>query len=289
MGLFGWLFYIVLGIIYFFIIKLLSNKYKISKTQKFIFTILLLMITSGICFRLAIKYTGDIFLSLVFLMIIDIIYNSYFIEKDFFDKSEGNIKYYILLVVIGFFINQEFFNRVSDVFLSGEDLRIILWTLGIIFIYNFIKEKEVLKSTSDNNIKYMSVDSVLVNYVKLKNKYNEEVNYSDKDICNIIYAIMIFNNNKRSKVMRDYDYFMFRLNGNSRNLSIMQINSKKFITDSEGIEIVYKKLIKYSESITKSKTKTKTKNSKIYEEILKKYSSSDYLYLKYIFDIIKKF
>jgi hypothetical protein len=284
MGLFGWIFYIIIGVFYFFILKLIDTKYKITKIQKFIITILLMMIVSGFCFRFAIKYTDDIFLSFVFLMIIDIIYNSYFIEKDFFDKNEANISYYILLVVCGFFINQEFINRVNDVFLSGEDLRIILWTLGIIFIYNFVKEKDIIKNNSCNDTKFMSVDAVLVSFVKLKNKYYEECDYKNKDISYLIYAIMILENSRRSKIMRNYDYFMFRVNGNSRPLGIMQVNSKKFISDSESIEIVYKKVCKLLDSDSTRKSK---KNS--IDDVIKKLYSDDYSYIKYIFDIIKKF
>ena len=112
------------------------------KVQRIIFSLILLMITAGICFNFAIKYIDNIFLSFVFLMIFDIIYVSYFLEKDFFDKSEKNILYYLVLIFLGFFINQEFFNDVTTVFLTGSDLRLILWSFVIIFMYNFCKEKE---------------------------------------------------------------------------------------------------------------------------------------------------
>ena len=231
MGLLGWIFYFIIGLIFFFILGFLNNKYELTKIQKLIISIILMMCVSGFCFKFAIKYTDNIFLVFVFLMVIDIIYNTYFIERDFFDKSERNIEYYILLVIVGFIVNQEFINDVSSVFLTGEDLRIVLWFLSFIFIYNFLKEKNILAENCEIKDKYMSSQAVLVNYAKLRHKFYDECSSDDKELNNIIYAIMIFENSKRSKLLRNYDYFMFRLNGNKRKLGIMQIESKKFITD----------------------------------------------------------
>lgn len=284
MGLLGWIFYIITGIGMFFIIGVIDKKYNITKLQKLVFSILLMMIVSGVCFRFAIIYTDNIFITLIFLMVTDIIYNSYFIEIDFFNKDDKNMIYYTVLVIIGFIVNQEFINDVNAVFLTGEDLRIVLWFLGIIFIYNFCREKDIFNSVDIVKNKMISVDSVLVSYAKLKHKYYNDCNFSDKNINNIIFAIMIYYNNKRSKILRDYDYFMFRLNGNSRKLSIMQIDSRKFITDKEGIDIVYNKLDKLY-----TKLNTGKKKSFDYNLIIDKYMDKDSEYVKYIYEIISKF
>ena len=121
MGLMSWIFYLFLGFCFFIIITFVDFKYKLNKIQKIIFSVILLMITAGICFNYAIKYVDNIFLSYVFLMVFDMIYVSYFLEKDFFDKNDKNINYYIILVIIGFIVNQEFFNEVTTVFLTGND------------------------------------------------------------------------------------------------------------------------------------------------------------------------
>ena len=280
MSLAGWLLYIALGIGYFLIISFLSNKYNLTKIEKIVISIILLMIPAGIFFKYNITYTSDMFLIFVFLLVVDVIYSSYFVERDFFDKSESNVIYYIVLIIIGFFINQEFINDVDSVFLTGSDLRIILWFLVIVFIYNFSRERNILTGIDKYKDKYMSVDGVLVNYTKLKYKYYDVCNYKINDLVNLIYAIMIFENNKRSKILRNYDYFMFRLNGNPRKLGIMQIESKKFITDIESIDIVYKKL---------EKEYNKCSNRDKIDALIKKCYKDDYDYIKYIYGIIKDF
>lgn len=289
MGLLSWIFYFVVGFVLFLILGLLDNKYSLTKIQKLIISVILMMIVSGFCFRFALNCTDNIFLIFVFLMIIDIIYNTYFIERDFFDKNDKNILYYILLVIVGFTINQEFINNVSEVFLTGEDLRIVLWFLSFIFVYNFIKEKKILDGSSEIKDKYMSSQTVLINYAKLKHKFYDDCSYDNRELSNIVYAIMILKNSKRSKMLRNYDYFLFRLNGNKRKLGIMQVESKKFITDSESIELTFKAL----EKIINKSSKTGTKSSKSTkfkaDDLIKNYCGEEADYVKYIFDIIKKF
>ena len=216
-------------------------------------------------------------------MIIDVIYNSYFVERDFFDRNEGNISYYILLIIFGFFINQEFFNKVQQVFLTGEDLRIVLWFLVFAFLYFFSKEKNVFSKVSSEKKSFMSKDSVLSDYAKLKYKYYDECDYGNKELSNVIYAIMIFENRRRSKLLRNYDYFMFRISGTSRKLGIMQVESKKFITDVDSIEIVHQRI----EKLLGKKTTKKTKIS--YPDVIKLYDKKNFEEIQYIFEIIKKF
>ena len=286
MGLMSWIFYLFLGFCYFLIITFIDSKFKLTKIQKIIFSVILLMISAGICFNYAIKYIDNIFLSFVFLMIFDMIYVSYFLEKEFFDKNENNINYYICLVLIGFIINQEFFNEVTSVFLTGSDLRLILWSFAIVFIYNFCKDKEIISKENKSSEKFMSVDLVLTNYARLKYKYYDYCDLEDKQLANVIYAIMIHRNNKRSKFLRNYDYFMFRLNGKSSTLSIMQVYTNKYITDIEGIKIVIEDI---NELLVKNNlTKSKNKKNIDYLELIDSYCEEDSIYVKNIFEIIKK-
>lgn len=282
MGLIGWLIYIILGIILFIIIKYIENKYKINRREWLIFSIIIMLLFAGILVRLGINYTSDIFLIFVFMMLTDIFYNSYILEQDFFSKEDKNIYYYILLIIIGFIINQEFINRVEEVFLTGEDLRLIIWFLVIIYLYKFSISKNILSNNKETT-KFISKDSILISYVKLKEKYYEECNYDNKDISNIIYSIMIYENKKRSKLLRKIDNFNYKINGGIKKLGIMQVESKKFITDSESINITYKKITKLYDRYNKKKDKNVS--IKVLDDYLKEESNN----VKYIYEVIKKF
>ena len=283
MGLIGWIIYIVLGIILFIIIKYIENKYKINRREWLIFSIIIMLLFAGILVRLGINYTSDIFLVFVFMMLADIFYNSYILEQDFFSKEDKNIYYYILLIIIGFIINQEFINKVEEVFLTGEDLRLIIWFLVIIYLYKFSISKNILSTNIKENTKFISKDSILISYVKLKEKYYEECNYDNKDISNIIYSIMIYENKKRSKLLRKIDNFNYKINGGIKKLGIMQVESKKFITDSESINITYKKITKLYDKYNKKKDKNIS--FKVLDDYLKEESNN----VKYIYEVIKKF
>lgn len=283
MGLFGWILYIVFGIITFFIISFMENKYSLTKLHKLIFSNICMIIIAGVLCEFGGHYTDNIFLLFVFMMITDVFYSNYFAGRDFFDREEKKIYYYILLIISGFIINQEFINRVNQVFMTGEDLRLILWFLIIIFLYKFMVNNNILGESLKNNNKKMSVDSVLVSFAKLKHKFYDECLYDNKDISNMIYTIMIYENNRRSKLVRNIDNFKFKINGEKRRLGIMQVESKKFITDSESIEIVHKKINKLYDKAKSSK------NNDISSFVFDSYSKNDSESLKYIYDIICKF
>ena len=280
MGLFGWIFYIIMGIIIFFLMNYLDNRFSITKIDKIVLTNIIVIIISEFLFKYSIKYTENIFLIFVFILIVDIIYSTYVIDHDFFDKDNNNILFYVGLIISGFIVNQEFINRVSSVFLTGEELRVVIWLLIIVYIYNFCNSKKLFEVKDKKEKKFMSTNSILNNYAKFKYAYYDECDNENKDISNILYAIMIYEDNKRNKFLRRIDNFKYKINGKKSKLGIMQVESKKFITDVESIDIVYKKLEKeYNKSSKKSKV----------DDLIKKFYKEDYDYLKYIFDIIKKF
>ena len=68
MGIISWIFYIVLGIVYFTILSFCEKKYNITKIQKIIIALILMLIVSGFCFRIGINCTSDIFLAFIFLI-----------------------------------------------------------------------------------------------------------------------------------------------------------------------------------------------------------------------------
>lgn len=277
----GWIFYIFLAFIIFVFIEIIDYKYSITKLEKSIISLIILMFISGFCFRIGIPYTNDIFLIFVFLMIIEIIYNNYFIGRDFLDPDEKNVLYYVFLIIFGFIINQEFINRVNEVFLTGEELRLVLWFLSFLFVYNFFKSRKIFNEFNNSKNKYLGENAILVNYAKLKYLYHDQCKFENDDLTKIVYSIMVYQNSRRTKIFRCYDYFMFKIKGGCRKLGIMQIETNKFITDVESIDIVYKQVLKlYNKKSAKS-------NSKI-DNVLMGYSKDNYDYIKYIYDIIEK-
>lgn len=279
MGVFCWIFYIFFGIILFFLLELFEKKFNLKRHEKLIFSILYMVFLSEFCFYYTLNYTKDIFLIYVFTMICNIFFDYYVIDKDFFDKCEKNILYYIVLFVFGFIVNQYFINKVSSVFLVGSEFKIVFWLLIILYLYNFTNRNNLFKKENVSNDKCMSVKAILNNYAKLKYLYYDDCDCDNREISNILYAIMIYENNKRNKFFRRIDNFMYKVNNKKCKLGIMQVESKKFITDSESIDIVKEKINKIYVN----------KKRKAISFVFDEYYGFDNFDVKYIFDIIKKF
>ena len=278
MGLFGWIFYVFCGMLFYFTIELINKKINLSKVDKIVFLNVFNIIVSGFLFRYSIRYTDNIFLVFVFVMLTDIIYSTYVVDRDFFDKERGGISYYIFLIIIGFIINQEFINRVNTIFLSGNEFRLVLWLLVIVYFYNLFKNEKIFKKNTHSEKKVMSINNILNNYAKFKYAYYDDCDHDNKEVANILYAIMIYEDNKKNSVMRRIDNFMFKINGRKNKFGIMQIESKMVISDSESIDLAYKKVLKIYKG---SKTKDINK-------IFDKYYGYDNEDVKYIYEVIKK-
>lgn len=280
MGIIIWISYIILALILVFLISFLEKKYNINRFHSICFSIIYMMIIGGLGARFGFsKFNENIFLIFVFELVIRMIYITYFLEKDFFDKRESNVSYSIILIVISYIINTQFINKVDEVFLKGEDFRIILWFLVFLFLYQFFKNKEQFISTN-KDIELPDREKIVMMYAKLKNTYLEDTKNYDKDLLYILFSIMIFNNYQRPEIYRTMDNLIFRINGKSKNLGIMQVKSNKFITDSESIDIAYKKLVKLRE-------KQKTKKINI-NNIIDSYDKTNSDNIKLIYDYISK-
>ena len=98
----------------------------------------------------------------------------------------------------------------------------------------------------------------------------------------LVYTVMIFENYQRSPFWRRVDAFRFQWDHQPRKLGIMQVFSKKLITDDESIQIVSKKLEKIYE---KKKNGKKDVGSLVLEGYSKEFSTQ----LCFIYDQLKKF
>lgn len=281
MGIFCWIGYLLIGLILFLVINFLKERYSFTRIEGLIFSIIFTLIIAGFCSRLGFnKFNDNIFLVLVFKFILELIYDIYFLEEDYFNREDSNVKWAVLEIVLMFILNQELINKVDDVFLSGENLKIIVWLFIVGYIYNFYKNNKSIIADVNSTEKSISREKIVVSYAKLKLNYDEDIVVKSDKTRLIIYTIMIFNNYKRSAFLRRIDNIIFKVKGTSRKLGIMQVKSRKFITDLDSINIVIKKILKLEE---------KYKGKDNYKEILTGYDKENSEKLIYIYDVLKKF
>lgn len=281
MGIFCWIGYLLIGLILFLVINFLKERYNFTRIEGLIFSIIFTLIIAGFCSRLGFnKFNDNIFLVLVFKFILELIYDIYFLEEDYFNREDSNVKWAVLEIVLMFILNQELINKVDDVFLSGENLKMIVWLFIVGYVYNFYKNNKSIIADVNSTEKSISREKIVVSYAKLKLNYDEDIVVKSDKTRLIIYTIMIFNNYKRPAFLRRIDNIIFKVKGTSRKLGIMQVKSKKFITDLDSINIVIKKILKLEE---------KYKGKDNYKEILTGYDKENSEKLIYIHDVLKKF
>ena len=234
--------YIIFGVVLFILDLFLSSKYKFNRREKVIFTILYILVISGVFSRMGlINFNKDIFLIVVVELFCQLFYSNYILEKDVFNKNDNFFSFYFIKIILVFFINRELINKVKDVFLSGDDLKTIIWLLVIVYIYQFFKDRDVTLKSDEKNI---SKESIVLSFARLKLKYEDDISLNDDNQKLVVYSIMIFNNYMRSRLFRKLDSIIFRINNKPRKLGIMQIMTKKYINDYESIVMACKKIDK---------------------------------------------
>lgn len=234
--------YIIFGVVLFILDLFLSSKYKFNRREKVIFTILYILVISGVFSRMGlINFNKDIFLIVVAELFCQLFYSNYILEKDVFNKNDNFFSFYFIKIILVFFINRELINKVKDVFLSGDDLKTIIWLLVIVYIYQFFKDRDVTLKSDEKNI---SKESIVLSFARLKLKYEDDISLNDDNQKLVVYSIMIFNNYMRTRLFRKLDSIIFRINNKPRKLGIMQIMTKKYINDYESIVMACKKIDK---------------------------------------------
>ena len=209
-----------------------------------------ILVISGINTVFHISNNNDsVFIILLFEMLLRICYTNLIEENNFFHQEY--MKRYIITFLVVFGLNTYFISKVSTVFLSLEQVKVVLWLLIIFYVIDIIKRKEkvvlVKNKKDDKNIKRKVIEkkeSIVVQYAKLKNKYFSYIKTSYKELIPLIYAIMLYENRNKPELFRKIDYYLYKLDGKGRKFGIMQIYSKYYIDDENSISIAIRRLEK---------------------------------------------
>ncbi|MBR6950073.1 MAG: hypothetical protein IKH54_07810, partial [Bacilli bacterium] len=139
MSIFTLFTYCIIGLLSFLIVFILRSRFKISRLYNTVFSIIIFLCFASIFNYLKIdELNKNLFIIFVFQFIFDFIYTTYILDEDFFNKRSSNLSYYVFLIIFGLFLNNSYINKVKVVFLTGEDIRLIIWCLIFLFIYKFI-------------------------------------------------------------------------------------------------------------------------------------------------------
>ena len=252
--------YVFFAFLLFMFLNFIVKRFSLTKIQYVLFTNIFLVFLASVASYFHLNaFCDDIFIIVIFEFLIRMLYTTYLLEKDFFSKEEGILPLYLGNVVVAYLLNQFIIRQVDMVFLNPEQLKFLLWVFIILFIYHFFHRQDMV--SIQNSTKKFSIAErgqyIILQYAKMKQKYGKDISVQG-DMRFLIYAIMIFENYKRPSFFRQMDYFRYQFDHVPKKQGIMQVDSKKILSDIESIEFVEKKLEKLQE---RKKTKKNMINS----------------------------
>ena len=252
--------YVFFSFLLFMFLNFIVKRFSLTKIQYVLFTNIFLVFLASVASYFHLNaFCDDIFIIVIFEFLIRMLYTTYLLEKDFFSKEEGILPLYLGNVVVAYLLNQFIIRQVDMVFLNPEQLKFLLWVFIILFIYHFFHRPDMI--SIQNSTKKFSIAErgqyIILQYAKMKQKYGKDIGVQG-DMRFLIYAIMIFENYKRPSFFRQLDYFRYQFDHVPKKQGIMQVDSKKILSDIESIEFVEKKLEKLQE---RKKTKKNMINS----------------------------
>ena len=241
--------YVFFSFLLFMFLNFVVKRFSLTKIQYVLFTNIFLVFLASVASYFHLNaFCDDIFIIVIFEFLIRMLYTTYLLEKDFFSKEEGILPLYLGNVVVAYLLNQFIIRQVDMVFLNPEQLKFLLWVFIILFIYHFFHRQDMV--SIQNSTKKFSIAErgqyIILQYAKMKQKYGKDISVQG-DMRFLIYAIMIFENYKRPSFFRQLDYFRYQFDHVPKKQGIMQVDSKKILSDIESIEIVSQKLEKLQE------------------------------------------
>ena len=250
--------YVFFAFLLFMFLNFIVKRFSLTKIQYVLFTNIFLVFLASVASYFHLNaFCDDIFIIVIFEFLIRMLYTTYLLEKDFFSKEEEILPLYLGNVVVAYLLNQFIIRQVDMVFLNPEQLKFLLWVFIILFIYHFFHRQDMV--SIQNSTKKFSIAErgqyIILQYAKMKQKYGKDISVQG-DMRFLIYAIMIFENYKRPSFFRQLDYFRYQFDHVPKKQGIMQVDSKKILSDIESIEFVEKKLEKLQE---RKKTKKQPK------------------------------
>lgn len=170
-------------------------------------------------------------------------------------------------------------DKVDKILPDPESLRDEMWILIILFLYSTVN-KMTFGRTGTLKRKEMYLNKT---YTHLKSKYDKTISKECNNyfFIQMVYAIMIYENFNRPKIVRWIEYIRFGITKKPHTLGIMQVTSLKWINDKQSISLGINKIISDCDNIIQKYADNKENFSleTIVEEIAGKYNKDDnYVY-----------
>lgn len=239
--------------------------------------VIYIVILSGILYCLEFNYlVKNIYVVTIIYFILKWIISIIVLNRYLLIDWKSEIICSFIAILLSLFVYFIFISKTTQIFISVEEMRDGIW-LGIITFFLSLVIKYVY------NYSYLNYDRekkkiryyIIKKYNKFQKKYNNIIKTKNKKLKLLTYSIMIYENYNRPMIIRVLEYIKFFIIGRA-TLGVMQVTTKKYITNEESVKIGYKIIKENYFSIRKKTFEDKlkrvvfmyNKTNKYVEEVL---------------------
>lgn len=154
----------------------------------------------------------------------------------------------VISIAISLFTYNYFISNVNTVIPSPEEIKPFLWFIIIVYIVylysDVTKNKVIAKKEKAKNLKQ---EQIIMQYAKFKNTYSQSIRTKSNTVLNLLYALMIYYDNKVPKLYRNIKEYISALTQKETEKGIMQVKSTTRISDVDSIllkQIEIEKILK---------------------------------------------
>lgn len=194
----------------------------------------------------AVKY--NVFLIVVFEIFIRNFYVTSIVNQKNKISNSMFIIESIISIAISLFTYNYFISNVNTVIPSPEEIKPFLWFIIIVYIIylysDVTKNKVIVKKEKAKNLKQ---EQIIMQYAKFKNIYSSSIRTKSNTVLNLLYALMIYYDNKVPKLYRNIKEYISTITQKETEKGIMQVKSATRISDVESIllkQIEIEKILK---------------------------------------------
>lgn len=230
-----------------------KKPYGLNILIRMLFPACYIVICSGIFYETKnMKLVENIFLVSIFYYLVRWIYLIFILQRKELQNWKSEFIISIIGSVISWGVYEIFITKTTQIFVSIEELRDGIWIAIITFVFVLLREYIYKNAYIDNDKENKRKEIyILKKYEYFKNKYGKLIATDNKEITNLIYAIMIFENFNRPAFIRIFENFKC-LFGIQATLGIMQVKTNTIISNKQSIELGCK-IIEEKYEINKSK------------------------------------
>jgi hypothetical protein len=200
-----------------------------------------LIIVSAILYYFGLdKYVRNIFLVNVYYIFFRLFFNL-LTNRGVLINWYRQFIYWGAIMVISYFMYEKIIKLKANILPDFTTIANELWIIVLIFVFQVINNIQLSQDgTEKRKLKYLKS-----RYNYFKKKYGKQIKEIVKnDVLEAItYAIIIYEDFNRPKLIRIIENVKFRVTKKAHTLGVMQITTSRLLTDSESVMLGATKIV----------------------------------------------